>query len=118
MLSIDITTEADHGIPIVSPRHDVDLNTAPDLDEVLQGLISPATPVVVVDLSETPFIDSSGLAVLVRARNQLKTTGGELRVVAPDQRLFEVTGLASVFVLVKTLDEAIAATEDEPDPHA
>lgn len=114
MLSIDITTDADHGIPIVGPRQDVDLVTAPDLDEVLQGLISPETPVVIVDLTDTPFIDSSGLAVLVRARNQLKATDGQLRVVSPDQRLFEVTGLLSVFAMFKTLDEAIAASTGQP----
>jgi hypothetical protein len=54
----------------------------------------------------------------VRARNQGQTTKSELRIVAPDQRLFDVTGLRSVFAMFTTLDEALAASNIEPGPRS
>lgn len=106
-LPMAVTIDANSGIPIIAIAGDVDMDTAPDLDDCLLGLISPHVPVVIVDLTKTPFIDSSGLAVLVHARNRGKQTGTEIRVVAVEQRIFEVTGLATVFAIFKVLDEAL-----------
>jgi anti-sigma B factor antagonist len=107
MLPIGVTTDADSGIPVIAVRGDIDIYSAPEFDELLQVLIEPDVLVVVIDLTETPFIDSSGLTVLVRARNRGRETHTEVRIVAPEQQLFEVTGLSSVFAIFKTLGEAL-----------
>ena len=63
---------------------------------------------MVVDLTTTPFIDSTGLSVLVRARNRGKQTGTQIRIVTPEQQIFDVTGLSAVFAIFKVLDEALS----------
>jgi anti-sigma B factor antagonist len=95
------------GAPIVSVRWDVDMYSAPYLNGVLQDLVDPRTPVVIVDLTEAPFIDCAGLAVLIRARNRSRAVGSELWIVAPRQRLFDVTGLGLTFTMFGTRDEAL-----------
>ncbi len=64
---------------------------------------------IIVDLSEVPFIDSSGLAALVSG---LKTFGGEvknLRLAAPQSQarlLFELTMFDRVFQIYDAVEEA------------
>jgi anti-sigma B factor antagonist len=97
-------------VRIVRVSGEVDLATAPILEEALKDFAAGGDPVV-VDLSAVGFLDSSGLSVLVQARQRLEeadgTNGLRLVVTRPViRRVFEVTGLADVFTLVATLDEA------------
>jgi anti-sigma B factor antagonist len=53
----------------------------------------------VLDLRELEFIDSTGLAVILRADTRAKNDGHVLRVLRPDgqvARIFELTGLDEV----------------------
>ena len=57
---------------------------------------------VIVDLSETTFIDSSSLGVLIGAHRRLKLRGGSLVVVCDNEAIvktFRITGLDGVFTL-------------------
>ena len=58
---------------------------------------------LVVDLSGTTFLDSTGLGSLVSLRNQVLARGGRFAVVRPEDRvfrLFELTRLDTVFEFV------------------
>jgi anti-anti-sigma factor len=59
---------------VVHVAGEIDLATAPELQACLQALDG----VVVVDLPEVAFLDSSGIAVLVAARKRLSASGGDL----------------------------------------
>jgi anti-sigma B factor antagonist len=86
-------------------RGEIDIKTAPELERVLSGSDSE---MVVVDLSGVSFIDSSGLRVLVMARTQLESNGGNLVLCAPDDspivRTIRLAGLASDFRVVANTD--------------
>lgn len=71
-------------------RGEIDLVTAPLLSDAFVGLGSR----IIVDLRAVSFMDSSGLAVLVRQKGRVED--GELRIVADGLavlRLFELSGL-------------------------
>jgi len=73
---------------------EIDLSTSDQFAEAL-GRLDPDKPVV-VDCSRVRFIDSSGLRVLVLARQERTAAGGSLVVAnAPESmhRLLEITGL-------------------------
>jgi anti-sigma B factor antagonist len=85
----------------VTVRGEVDLATAGALWETLQKA-SVAGTTLVVDLSGTSFMDSSGLDVLLRARRHLATIGSTILLRSPHERvvkLLEVSGLDRVFPL-------------------
>lgn len=85
----------------VTVRGEVDLATAGALWETLQKA-SVAGTTLVVDLSATSFMDSSGLDVLLRARRHLATIGSTILLRSPHERvvkLLEVSGLDRVFPL-------------------
>ena len=65
----------------------------------------------VIDFSNTGYIDSSGLGVLVSLAKRLKEYGGELRLsgLSDDlMMLFELTKLVTLFSITPSLDEALA----------
>jgi anti-anti-sigma factor len=70
---------------------------------------------LVVDLTQTTFIDSSIVSVLLRAREAARTYGVPLVLVLHEQtgwpvhRLFEVTGLQSEFSVAATREAAVEA---------
>ena len=65
---------------------------------------------VVVDLTDTTFIDSTTLGVLVGGVKRLRPNGGQLSIVCSDRnitKIFEITGLDRVFTIYPTRDEAV-----------
>ena len=98
--------------PGVAVRGDVDLATAPALEDALADAIRESAGALVVDLSEVGFLDSSGLQVLMRARALLGREDRALVVVCPFgrvRRVFELTGVSDLFALCATREAATAA---------
>lgn len=91
---------------------EVDLYTAPELKELLLSKIKEEGKThIVVDLSQTTFIDSTTLGVLISGVRQLRKVGGALALVCSDEnivKIFEITGLDKVFPICKTREEALA----------
>jgi len=109
--------QLEDGIRVIAVRGELDLSTAPELEGPLEEAIAAGDASVLVDLSECEFIDSTGIALIVRAWQQLdRTAGGEGtgRVVLcsyNDQvrRVLEITGLELSIPIHGTRDEALAA---------
>jgi anti-anti-sigma factor len=90
---------------------ELDLAVAERLDEALERAIGEAD-VVLVGLESCEFIDSSGIAVVLRAQGRLAERGGRLAVYGPqDQvlRVLSMTGLTSNGLVFDSADEALAA---------
>ena len=112
MRELDISTEqAGSDAIVLNLTGEVDLYTCPELKTELLRVIDEGAKVVVVDLSGTTFIDSTGLAVLIRGVDRLRRNDGRLAVVVVDpslRKIFEVTGLDRVFTIHGSRDEALA----------
>ena len=66
---------------------------------------------VLVDFSETGYVDSSGLGALVSINKRVREAGGEMRLASlnEDMRtLFELTRLDTLFKLYATRADALA----------
>ena len=108
-------------VAVVVVQGEVDLFTAPQLHEALISGIEDGVQRLIVDLSEAPFIDSTGLGVLVAALRRLQSRGGHVDVVcgrANVVRTFEVSGLLGAFGLYATREEALATARSMPDQGA
>jgi anti-sigma B factor antagonist len=94
---------------IVSVAGEIDLFTAPEFKQRVSAPIDEGRTHVVVDLTETTFIDSSSLGVLIGAHRRLRRLEGQLVIVCSNDAIaktFRITGLDGVFTIVRTLDEA------------
>jgi anti-sigma B factor antagonist len=95
---------------VVSVSGEIDLFTAPDFKQHVAAPIDAGVSHVIVDLSQTTFIDSSSLGVLIGAHRRLKLRGGSLTIVCDNEAItktFRITGLDGVFTLVPKLDDAV-----------
>jgi len=99
---------------VISLAGEVDLYTAPEFKQELLEVIAQGATDVVVDFSNTTFIDSTTLGVLVGAVKRLRENDGRLTLVCSDRnitKIFEITGLDRVFSIYGSRDEAVAATD-------
>src|SRR3954470_7475740 len=99
----------DDGTHIVAVAGEIDLFTAPEFKQRVSAPIDEGRTHVVVDLTETTFIDSSSLGVLIGAHRRLRRLDGTLVIVCSNEAIvktFKITGLDSVFTIVRSLDEA------------
>ncbi len=107
------TEQLSDGVYVISLTGEVDLYTAPEFKEQLVEIIGNGASSVVVDLTETTFIDSTTLGVLVGGVKRLRPEGGQLVLVCSDRnitKIFEITGLDKVFPIHATLAEAVETT--------
>ena len=96
---------------VISLAGEVDLYTAPEFKQQLLEVIGQGGKHVVVDFSDTTFIDSTTLGVLVGGVKRLRSNDGQLSLVCSDRnitKIFEITGLDRVFTIYPTRDEAVA----------
>ena len=92
--------ELDGDRAVIALRGEVDLYTAPEFKQQLLEVIDQGGRDVVVDLSNTTFIDSTTLGVLVGGVKRLRANDGQLSLVCSDRnitKIFEITGLDRVF---------------------
>jgi anti-sigma B factor antagonist len=78
---------------------ELDMSTAPQLNEVLDRLAAEGERRFLVDLSALTFCDSTGIAAFVRGDNRAAADGGWLRISGASgrvARVLQVTGLADV----------------------
>jgi anti-sigma B factor antagonist len=102
---------------VIAVRGEIDLFTAPALKEALGEAIEAHVDRIVVDLSETGFLDSTGLGVLIGALKRLRARDGRLTIVNVDESIaktFEITSLDQILTICATRDEAIAALDQTP----
>jgi anti-sigma B factor antagonist len=91
---------------------EVDLYTAPELKQELHRLVAEGATRVVIDMTQTTFIDSTTLGVLLSVVKRVRPEGGAVVLVCPDRnvrRIFEITLLDRVFPIVDTREEAFEA---------
>ncbi len=110
-MNFDINTkELGNGAYVISLSGEVDLYTAPEFKEQLLEIVGKGGKEVVVDFSNTTFIDSTTLGVLVGGVKRLRPNGGQLSLVCSDRnitKIFEITGLDKVFPIYETRTEAV-----------
>ncbi|MBV8982145.1 MAG: STAS domain-containing protein [Acidimicrobiia bacterium] len=87
MQSFGAYTSRTNGSAVVSVRGDVDVYTAPYLWETINAAMAETPHELVVDLTGAPFVDSSGLSVLVRAQRRLRPVEGTLVVRGANKRV-------------------------------
>ena len=94
---------------VIAVRGELDLASSPALQEELDRVAASDAKLLIIDLRNLDFMDSTGLSVLVRAHQRATETGQRFAVVrGPQQvqRLLTLTGVADRLTLVDSPEEA------------
>jgi anti-anti-sigma factor len=106
--------DLEQGVRTISVRGELDLSTAPELEGPLNQALESGEGSMLIDLSQCEFIDSTGIALIVRAWQHLDSGKNGRALVLCSQndqvrRVLEITGLELSIPVHGTRDEAIAA---------
>ena len=100
----------DEKTQLVAVYGDVDLKTAHGFRYSIEEAAREAKSRLIVDMSEVPFMDSSGLAALMTAQKVMRSDTRLVVVCPPNlKRIFEVTRLDTIVSIVGSLPEALVA---------
>lgn len=91
---------------------EVDLHVSPSIAALLTRMIEKKPPKVIVDLSRVSYIDSSGLAVLIEAMQNIEQYGGQFALAGLQETvrvIFEIARLDQVFRIFPDAEAALAA---------
>ncbi len=102
----------DGRVPVIRVQGELALPGAAALRQDLVDLLDGGGRQVVVDLTAVTFVDSTGLGVLLGERARLAQRGGTLHLVVDREsvlRTFRISSLIRVFVIHRTLDDALSA---------
>ena len=115
LVSFDLDTEGPRIEQFSGPGYrgcrlsgEIDFTSSGAVQSALLAMVLPGGGVVVADLSDVTFLDSSGLGVLVQAYRTAREQDTRLLVVAsePVRKLLRLTGLDTV---LETYDKLSAA---------
>ncbi len=105
---MEIRTEGDVTVAIMVPRFDA--SNANDIEMVLQGLIAKGVKKLVCDFSQTEYIASAGLRVLLSTAKSLQKSGGQIFIVSMKpfvHEVFEISGFSQIFKVYPSQKEAL-----------
>src|SRR4051794_12761190 len=97
---------------VIAPVGELDLHAARDLRPELDDAAGGDAPLLVVDLSEVTFIDSTGLGAILQAHQRLRRQGRAVKVVAPHGSaaavLLDLSGLRKALAICPSREAALA----------
>jgi anti-anti-sigma factor len=99
------------GVPVAHVTEDLDAANAPQVQRQLDGALGPDASTLVVDLSDSRYLDSAAIDMLLRLGDRLEQRRARLILVIPGasqlMRLAELVGLPDAVAVYPTLHAAL-----------
>jgi anti-sigma B factor antagonist/stage II sporulation protein AA (anti-sigma F factor antagonist) len=109
----NVSAEAHGAFAVASVSGEVDASNAAWVGSRLRGMVTNASETLTVDLSDTSYLDSAGIAMLFKLAADLQLHQLRLELVVagatPIARMVGLTGLDRAVRTHPTLDAALAA---------
>ena len=102
------------GVAVLDVAGELDLYTSPKLKDALQGLLREGHARLIINLSDTTYMDSTTLRILTAVRQQAREAGGNLGLVYTQpsiDRLMTITGLKDLFPIFPSEAAALEAAK-------
>ncbi|WP_328999494.1 STAS domain-containing protein [Kribbella sp. NBC_00709] len=103
-----VDARTSNGIQVVRICGEVDLTNAIEVREAISRIASHDVPAILVDLTETTYLDSSGIAMLFKLAERLNERRQQLRLVVPPtsplQAALNLTNLPQTIRVQPTVD--------------
>lgn len=98
---MEITCNVSDELASIAVTGKLTVQTAPELEQAIAE-VSQTAKDIDIDFTDLDYISSAGLRVLVGTERATKTKGGTMRILHPDDKVYEVfemTGLADVLTI-------------------
>jgi anti-anti-sigma factor len=108
---LQVDVRHDGGRAIVTLAGELDMASVELLQQALDEETLAAEPMLVLDLEQLQFIDSTGLRIILRALERCRARGQDFAITpgsAQVQRLLSITGVAAHLPTISSGDEMVA----------
>ena len=107
----DVQFEDQDGLPVARIRGEIDMSNVGELSLTLQSAVAQSAPGLIVDFSETSYLDSAGLHFIFDMGKRLRDRGQRLYLVVPPASpvaaVLDIVQVAALVRRCETLDEAV-----------
>lgn len=120
MTTIEVDEDEHGSWTLFRVRGELDLVTSPRIRRRVHDVVAGGRHDLVLDLSAVRFCDSSGVGMLIAARRLLRSCGGRLRLVLPEDReghvgrVLAALGVRRLFEVYEDGDAALTGTDPLP----
>lgn len=110
------------GVPIAHVREDIDAANVISTQQQLGDALGPDASSLIIDLSDTRYLDSAGIDMLLRLSDRLEHRRAKLILVIPEtsqiQRLATIVGLPDAIAIHPSLAKALQQAASRPSAHS
>ena len=100
---------------VLTPSGRMDVESSPAVRQAIMNAWNKGVKIVIINLSEVEFMDSSGLSALVSGMKALRKTGGQLCICNANAQVrtaMRLTMLDRVFPIFDSIAEALGNTSE------
>lgn len=118
-LSVEVTLPREDTV-LLTVEGDLDIDTATELQHHLANQLHHGRRHYLLDVASVPFMDSSGMNIILRVYQEVRELDGLVCVISPTpavRRILDLTGVSLTVPVVGSVDEALKAV-DERSPAA
>lgn len=115
-LSIKVTLPREDAA-LLTIEGDLDIDTATELQHHVANQLHHGRRHFLLDVSSVPFMDSSGMNIILRVYQEVRQISGGVYVISPTpavRRILDLTGVSLTVQTVESTEEALTALDD---PH-
>lgn len=117
-VDLNLSTRQQDNHVVIAATGEIDLHTAPRLQQELSDQLQDDPKQLIVDMSGVEFCDSTGVNVLLATMRRANDEGGSFCLVGPQpavRKVLGITGLDTVFAVRDSVDEAM---RKPPEPES
>jgi anti-anti-sigma factor len=105
-----VQSEQEQGVFVILVEGELDMNTATQLERELEAPLAAPNSTLLIDLSRCEFIDSTGIALIVRSWQRLESNGRFALCGVGNQvkRVLDITGLESTIPTLPSREDAVS----------
>ncbi|MER5451646.1 STAS domain-containing protein [Streptomyces sp. NPDC059690] len=114
-LSVEVSLPRED-VALITVQGYLDADTATEFQHHLANQLHHGRRHFLLDLSEVPFMDSSGMNIILRVYQQARELPGSVHIIAPTpavRRILDLTGVSITVPVSESTEEALALV-DQP----
>ena len=120
-LSIKVEVPREDAV-LLTVEGDLDMDTATELQHHLANQLHHGRRHFLLDIAGVPFMDSSGMNIVLRAYQEVREISGGVYVISPTpavRRILDLTGVSITVPIVGSVEEALTTADSRPkEPEA
>ena len=109
-MALEVNANEVNDVVIVKLLGNLDTNTAPDAEEVINKWLEDGAMKMVISLEHTNYVSSAGLRIFLATAKKITASGGVLKLCSANdvvQEILDISGFSTILDIKKTEEDAL-----------